>query len=168
MKKLALIVVLLGSIQMNAQQKVNSDAYALMLKTLLSHSVPEISVDSAVKLVDSTTIWIDARETNETAVSAIKNSIPVGYDNFKISSLDSISKSRKIIVYCSVGYRSEKVAEKLIKKGFKDVSNLYGGIFEWVNQGQNTYRDTTLTPQVHAYNKVWGAWLTKGQKVYGK
>ncbi|MFT6716416.1 MAG: rhodanese-related sulfurtransferase [Saprospiraceae bacterium] len=168
MKKLILSFVILSGSYLNAQQEVKSGAYSLMLKTLLSHTVPEISVDSAANITDSTTVWLDARESNEVKVSTIKNGIPVGYDNFEISSVDSIQKDIKIIVYCSVGYRSEKVAEKLIKAGYTNVSNLYGGIFEWVNQGQNTYMDSTVTPKVHAYNKVWGAWLSKGQKVYTK
>ena len=48
-----------------------------------------------------------------------------------------------------------------------DVSNLYGGIFEWVNQ-ENPVIDTTgnETKNIHAYNKTWGVWLNKGNKVY--
>jgi rhodanese-related sulfurtransferase len=151
-----------------AQPLVKSKAYALMLKGLLSHTVPELSVDSAKAISDSATIWLDAREENETQVSGINSATPVGYDKFNIKTLDGISKNSKIIVYCSVGYRSEKVAEKLIKAGFTDVSNLYGGIFEWVNAGNKTYINKIITPKIHAYNKVWGAWVNKGEKVYPK
>ncbi|MFT6747866.1 MAG: rhodanese-related sulfurtransferase [Glaciecola sp.] len=168
MKKLIIILVLLSGINLNAQREVNSNAYSLMLKTLLSHTVPEVSVDSAMKTTDSNTVWLDAREPNEIKVSTIKNSIPVGYDHFDISSVDSIPKNSEIIVYCSVGYRSEKVAEKLITGGFTDVSNLYGGIFEWVNREQTTYHDSIPTLNIHAYNRLWGEWLNKGVKVYTK
>lgn len=168
MKKVVFIVTLLFTVVLNAQPKVGSSAYGLMLKSLLSHSVPELSVDSALQIMDSTTVVLDAREPQESNVSGIKNAIPVGYDHFKLSSVDSVSKNSKVIVYCSVGYRSEKIAEKLIKAGFTDVSNLYGGIFEWVNKGQPTYKDSLITPKVHAYNKVWGAWVQKGEKVYNK
>lgn len=168
MKKLIAILILVSGNLLNAQQEVKSKAYSLMLKSLLSHNVPEVSINKAISTSDSSTIWLDARENKETMVSSIKNSIPVGYDHFNISSVDSIQKGSEIIVYCSVGYRSEKVAEKLIKAGFTDVKNLYGGIFEWVNQGHVTYKDDQITSKVHAYNKIWGAWVNKGQKVYSE
>lgn len=166
--KYFLLILITVSFSAQAQKKVQSQAYSTMLNALLSHTVPEITVDSATLNSDSTTVWLDARENNEIGVSAIKNSIPVGYDYFDISTVDSIPKNSKIIVYCSVGYRSEKVAEKMIKAGFTNVSNLYGGIFEWVNQGQTTYNNSMPTLNVHAYNKVWGTWLSKGVKIYTK
>lgn len=51
--------------------------------------------------------------------------------------------------------------------GFKNVSNLYGGIFEWVNQAHEIVNDSGKTDSVHAYNRFWGMWLQKGKKVYG-
>jgi rhodanese-related sulfurtransferase len=47
-----------------------------------------------------------------------------------------------------VGYRSEKVTEKLQKAGFTQVSNLYGGIFEWVNQGYPIVNQSGATSDV--------------------
>ena len=70
-------------------------------------------------------------------------------------------------MYCSVGYRSEKISEKLIAAGFTDVSNLYGGIFEWVNIGRPVYKASNQkTNRVHTYNKEWSKWLRTGIKVY--
>lgn len=168
MKKLIAVLILVTGSLLNAQQEVTSKAYSLMLKSLLSHSVPEISVISAIANSGTSTTWLDTRENNETMVSSIKNSLHVGYEDFTISSIDSIPKDSEIIVYCSVGYRSEKIAERLIKAGFSNVKNLYGGIFEWVNQGQATYRDNQITPEIHGYNKIWGAWVNKGQKIYSE
>ena len=146
-----------------------SKAYTTMLQTLLSHTVPEISVTQAVKQAQSTgTYFMDARETKEFNVSHIKGAISVGYDHFDLKNWSKIPKNAPIIVYCSVGYRSEKVAEKLIKAGYTNVKNLYGGIFEWVNQN-NTIVDNQGKPtqKVHAFDKNWGIWLQKGIKVYG-
>jgi len=136
-----------------------------MLNTLLSHSVPEVSVDE----VDSSksVVWLDARERNEFEVSQIDEAKWVGYDDFSLDRVEEIPKDQEIIVYCSVGYRSEKVAEQLMEAGFSNVSNLYGGIFEWKNQGQEVVDSTrTVTERVHAYSKIWGVWLKKGEKVY--
>jgi rhodanese-related sulfurtransferase len=149
-----------------AQRKVKSGSYNAMLKTLLKHSVPEISVDS-LSARQSKVVLLDAREPNEYAVSHLPNALPVGYNAFSLDAVKQVDKNAPVIVYCSVGYRSERVAEKLIAAGFTDVRNLYGGIFEWCNQ-KNSVVDTQGQPtnKVHAYNKVWGIWLKHAQKVY--
>ncbi len=70
-------------------------------------------------------------------------------------------------MYCSVGVRSERVGEKLQQAGFKNVRNLYGGIFAWKNKGYVVYnQQNEPTDSVHAYNRYWGQWLTKATKVY--
>ena len=78
--------------------------------------------------------------------------------------LDSLLKDldydSPIILYCSVGYRSEKLGKKLQKKGFTNVKNLYGSIFEWINQGytvENTKGQTSH--KVHTYNKKWSQYV---------
>lgn len=150
-----------------ARAQVQRGAYRLMLKSLLSHSVPEIGVQAAAR--DSASIvFLDAREPGEFEVSHIQGAIPVGYDHFDLAQLPDIQRDSRIVVYCSVGYRSEKVSEKLLAAGFQNVSNLYGGIFEWVNQGFPLRDQVGPTERVHAYSKTWGIWLRKGKKVYGK
>lgn len=148
-----------------AAGQVQSSAYNLTLKTLLSHSVPEVTVPQVKTMND--VLLLDAREWTEYQVSHLKNAKFVGYDQFEMDNLRLINKNQKIVVYCSVGYRSEKIAEKLKQAGYTNVSNLYGGIFEWVNQG-NTVVDThgSVTENIHAYSKTWGVWLNKGVKVY--
>ena len=146
-------------------QEVNSKAYDIMLQGLLSHSVKEVSVSDIKDKKD--VIFVDARERKEFDVSHIKGAILVGYDSLDLSALDKIDKSKEVVVYCSVGYRSEKVSEKLENIGFKNVSNLYGEIFEWKNQEQPIVTPKKEpTEEVHAYSKVWGIWLNKGKKVY--
>ncbi len=81
--------------------------------------------------------------------------------------VEKLNKDSPIIVYCSVGYRSERVGEKLKSAGFKNVKNLYGGIFQWVNEGHPVVnKKDHWTDSVHTYNKNWSQWLTKGIKVY--
>ncbi len=158
-----LLISMFSFLQLPAQ--VQSSAYNLMLKTLLSHSVPEVTV-LQVKAMDNI-VLLDAREWNEYEVSHLSNSMFAGYDEFEIDKVKSISKNQKIVVYCSVGYRSEKIADKLKQAGFTDVSNLYGGIFEWVNQGNPVVdKNGKVTDNIHAYSKTWGVWLNKGVKVY--
>jgi len=146
-------------------QEVESNPYGFMLNTLLDHSVPEVSVDEIPQ--NKEVILLDAREVNEFWISKIATARWVGYDDFSLDRVQDIPKDKKIVVYCSVGYRSEKVAEKLLKAGFNNVSNLYGGIFEWVNQGRIVFDSLEKkTSNVHAYNRAWGVWLKKGNKIY--
>ena len=71
------------------------------------------------------------------------------------------------MVYCSLGIRSEDVAEKLKKAGYTNVLNLYGGIFEWKNNDFTIYdSEEKETENVHTFDEAWSKWLTKGIKIY--
>ncbi len=117
--------------------------------------------------VSTNVIVLDTREKAEFDVSHLPRARWVGYDDFDLKRVANISKKDTIIVYCSIGYRSERVGEKLKKAGYTNVYNLYGGIFNWKNTNGvvvNSTNDTT--EKVHCYSKSWGRFLTKGQKVY--
>jgi hypothetical protein len=43
---------------------------------------------------------------------------------------------------------------------------MYGGIFEWVNNGYPIVNSAGPTQRVHAFDRTWGVWLKKGEKVY--
>lgn len=145
-------------------QRVQSGSFNMMLKVMLSHSVPECSVEQAAKYKNIQ--FLDARAKREYDVSHIDQALWVGYEDFDVNRLKEIGKDELIVVYCSVGYRSEKIAEKIKKLGFTKVFNLYGGIFEWVNQGHAVVSADKPTNKVHAYSKTFGVWLNKGEKVY--
>jgi hypothetical protein len=90
----------------------------------------------------------------------------VGYDDFDISRIQDVPKESRIVVYCAVGYRSERIGEKLIKEGYTDVRNLYGGIFGCTNVGFPLFDEKGQTDRIHAYSRFWGIWIKKGTKVY--
>lgn len=165
MRSALFIFLLFTATDIKAQ--VENKAFNLTLQALLAHSVNEITVAELAKVKKVT--LLDARAPAEYAVSHLENALLVGYDDFNIENVKDLDKKTPIVVYCSVGYRSEKVAEKLKQAGFTNVSNLYGGIFEWINQGNKVVDDSEKeTNNVHAYNKTWGIWLSKGNKVYDK
>lgn len=166
LNKVALLILGIMSF-LNSFSQVESTSYSLMLKALIKESIPIVAVaDLDQKQIQSTT-FIDSREKVEFDVSHIKGATWVGYDDFDMARMDAISKNEPIIIYCSVGYRSEKIGEKLIEAGYTNVSNLYGGIFEWVNQGKPIVDlSGKPTTKIHGYSKTWGIWLSKGEKVY--
>jgi rhodanese-related sulfurtransferase len=114
-------------------------------------------------------IFLDTREPKEFDVSHITGAICVGYDQFDPIKTKEILKKKEaiIIVYCSVGIRSEIIGTKLLKLGYKNVYNLYGGIFEWKNRGFLLLDSNEKpTENVHAFSKEWGKYLLKGNKIY--
>lgn len=52
--------------------------------------------------------------------------------------LTEIPRDRPILVYCAVGSRSSQVANYLVRQGYAEVYNLYGGIYSWSQQGLPT------------------------------
>jgi rhodanese-related sulfurtransferase len=134
-----------------------------------TRNVPYMSVET-LALPKTDAILLDAREEKEFNISHLENAIRVGYDDFKINeTLAKLPKDKnaKIVVYCSIGIRSETVAHKLIQEGYTNVYNLYGGIFEWKNANFKVI-DTLgkSTEKIHTFNKSWSKWLKKGEKVY--
>lgn len=148
----------------------NASAYNVMLKGLYKNPVlPIAPAELNQKLQNNEQIvLLDTRTLSEFDVSHIKGARFIDYNSFSLKNLAGISKSALVVVYCSVGYRSERIGEKLQKAGYSNVQNLYGGIFKWVNEGLPVYNRQAQTQQVHAYSRSWGVWLQKGEKVYGK
>lgn len=140
-----------------------------LIQNLNRETIPYISV-SSVKQAKEKIILLDARELEEFEVSHLSNAIHVGYNNFNLQkTIQELpqNKNTKIVVYCSLGMRSEKVAEQLEKVGYLNIFNLYGGIFEWKNHGNIVVdKNNKITEKVHAFNRKWGKWLIKGIKIY--
>lgn len=135
------------------------------LKSLYKNTVPIVSMEDAENWSNAT--LLDAREPEEYQVSHIPNATCVGYDDFEMASVSGLAKTDTIIVYCSVGYRSERIGEQLQEAGFQNVFNLYGGIFHWKNHdGVVVSADNDTTEKVHTYNRSWSRFLKKGEKVF--
>lgn len=160
MKLLLYLTCFLFSIMVSAQSTIPQ-----VLKKLNRGTVPYIKVEK----IKTNTVFLDAREPKEFNVSHIENAISVGFDKFDSKKVTTIIKDKNatIVVYCSIGIRSEIIGERLLKLGYKNVFNLYGGIFEWKNNGRKVVDNKKLgTNEVHTYNKEWSIYLKKGTEVY--
>jgi len=147
--------------------KVESPKYERMLERRLPINTPYVLVSEVDQHVQSSTVFLDAREKEEFYVSHIENARFIGYKEIDFYVLNDLPRDTSIIVYCSVGYRSGKVTKQLRDEGFTNVKNLYGGIFEWSNQGKplvDMKGESTLN--IHPYNERWGRWITNGVKTY--
>ena len=112
---------------------VKDAAFDKTITGLLDFEVTAISVSDLQKMKE--VLLLDAREEEEFAVSHIPGAVHIGYNHWSKEAVKNINMEKKIVVYCSVGYRSEKIGKKLKDLGFENVYNLYGSIFEWANQG---------------------------------
>ena len=84
-------------------------------------------------------IVIDMRNHYESEIGRFANAFCPDADTFKDAIkivLDKFDqqKDKKILLYCTGGIRCEKASSFLIHNGFKDVSQLYGGIIEYAQQ----------------------------------
>ncbi|WP_397364664.1 rhodanese-like domain-containing protein [Olleya sp. R77988] len=161
MKHLFFILVLFSSVAMS-QNKLSK-----LLKKHNDNSIPYISVQE-LAMPNTNAILLDSREEREFEVSHIKDAICVGYDDFDVNeTIKKLpNKEDKIVVYCSLGIRSETIAKKLKEAGYTNIFNLYGGIFEWKNNGFTVIdSDNNETEKVHAFSKEWSKWLKEGEKI---
>lgn len=156
------VLTLLLVTSCQAQQVTEADFHK-MLSNMYKETVPLIKSEE----VKENYVILDTREKEEFDISHLPGAIWVGYDDFQEEKIAAIAKDQPVLVYCSVGYRSERIGERLQKQGYAEVYNLYGGIFEWVNHDQEVLdKDEKATQGVHTYNKRWSKWLFKGDKVW--
>jgi len=110
----------------------------------------------------------DTRKRREYEVSHIPGAVWVSEKiNDSIYTYTKAKKNQPIVVYCSVGIRSEDVGEQLKKLGFTNVRNLYGSIFAWKDQGYKLVNmQNKETDSVHVFSKKWGKYLKTGIEVF--
>ena len=89
-------------------------------------------------------IIIDARNWYESKIGKFKDAIAPQMKNFrewkKIVDNDLQKyKDKTVVTYCTGGIRCEKASAYMIEKGFKDVYQLDGGIFNFIKKFPDTY-----------------------------
>jgi len=148
------ITFLFGTTLILFVPSINEGVYHMLVDSTLRESVPYIygkQVD-----IDNNVI-LDIRTLEEYEVSHLPNAIWAGKENDEILER---GKDAKIIVYCSLGKRSELKGEQLIERGYTNVYNLYGGIIEWHNNGMTTIdSNDNSTETIHPYSWFWGLWI---------
>lgn len=152
---------LLFSLPLRAQSDID-----LLLKEYNQRTVPYISVQD-VMLQPTNYLLLDTRKIEEYLVSHLPRAIWAGEKVDSTFAKAYPNKSIPIIVYCSVGIRSEDYGESLKALGYTNVQNLYGSIFAWKDQGNLVYnRDEKVTDSIHVFSKQWGKYLNTGIKVH--
>lgn len=145
-----------------------SPTYKRLLRSLYRNTVPTVPAAALAQELRQSTgpLLLDIRTPAEYRVSHLQGAHFVPYDSLKTEQFVGLDRNRPVVVYCSVGVRSEQLGERLHALGFRHVRNLYGGLFEWVNEGYPVYNTQGRTANVHPYSAMWSLWLKRGRKVY--
>ena len=136
------------------------------LKAEIRERFPTVSQLSTAELRDwskrgQDVLLLDARAGEEYAVSHLAGARHAPSESEAMRILDGAPKHRRIVVYCSVGYRSSALARELGARGYTDVHNLEGSIFEWANAGYPLYRGGQRVREVHPFDAHWGRLLER-------
>ncbi len=106
-------------------------------------------------------VLLDSRALNEYKTSHLQDAKFAGSEKEVLKATGDLNRGHPIVVYCSVGYRSSKLAVNLQELGFKNVYNLEGSIFQWANEGRPVYSKGVQVKRVHPFNHKWGKLLKK-------
>ena len=114
-------------------------------------SVPEIKISEYKSLSPQDLVLVDVRDSEEIKISTLPGAISLReYEQNQLNFLD-----KKIVVYCTIGYRSAEYVKKLIRKG-RLAYNLEGSLLGWIHNGGSVVDPSgTPTRKVHVYGRKW-------------
>ncbi len=123
--------------------------------------VQQLSTDSLAAMIarGDRPILLDVRTQAEYNVSHLPGARRLDPEATTFPTLEAVPHDTPIVLYCSVGYRSSSLAQRLQEKGFANVANLEGSIFRWANEGRVVVRSNVVVHKVHPYNALWGRLL---------
>jgi len=114
--------------------------------------VEGITVSELQKLQqqDQKLILVDVRSPRERAVSYIPGAITTEEFEHNLEQY----QNEKIIVYCTIGYRSGKYAQKMQRQGIR-VLNLEGSLLAWSHIQGQLINQIGATKKVHVFGRQW-------------
>jgi rhodanese-related sulfurtransferase len=139
-------------------EKLESKLRVAMLKANKDIKGPWIkAADLKAALQDSNLILVDVRQPAEREVSML----PHALDTYQFADgyRHGIPPGSRIVLYCTIGYRSGKYAEQLAAMGVK-AEVLEGGILMWSFVGgplvaRKSKTEWEPTKRIHVYDAEW-------------
>lgn len=154
---------LLSALGCNAQpipERLKTTYEPLNTKLSKMLSVDKFTISPAEAQQLDQPVYLDAREVSEYETSHLPGAKMLGFNKPDFQVLNQLDKNQNIVVYCTIGYRSEKMVARLRKRGFTNVYNLYGSIYAWSLSGFPLEdKEGKPTKMVHTYNKKWGTYF---------
>lgn len=121
--------------------------------------VPQMSAQGLAALLEQgqVPILLDARRYEEYRVSHLPQAQWAPRD-LEGHALSPRPIDQPVVIYCSVGVRSTKMARRLRRQGINAV-NLAGSIFQWAIEQRPLAGPGAERGWVHPYNDLWGILL---------
>lgn len=138
---------------MNSQNNVMNNAKNTMISNLRNS-------DNTGDNSDTSIVLVDVRSEAERRVSMIPSAIGVEDFELDLKKNPDLYKTRLIVPYCTIGYRSGKYGSELIKKyGCSNVRNGEGVVL-WTYSGSDLVKidikgGVTPANEVHTFGSVW-------------
>ena len=130
--------------------------------------VPHISSEELMTMESEDYILFDVREKDEFMISHMKDAIWVDPSIDASSFMEKFRNEiggKTLILYCSVGVRSTRLAEKLLASNtgmdVTQIYNLENGIFGWHNENRPIFQSQDSTDFIHPYNFRWGRMVNR-------
>ena len=105
----------------------------------------EISVDDAIKAIQTCDALIDVRETDEYLSGHLAGAMHMsrGMLEFKMAGNPKLqARDLKIVLYCKTSGRAALSAKSLAEMGYTHIQSIAGGIDAWVAAGHEVFKPT--------------------------
>ncbi|MYA18443.1 MAG: rhodanese-like domain-containing protein [Gammaproteobacteria bacterium] len=162
----ALLLVQAASTAEAPQERLEAeDRWAKTLRIVRETfpDVPQLSTERLAEALeaDADVVLLDARSKEEFETSHLQGAVRATSIRSAREALKEHGKKSMVVVYCSVGYRSSRLAQKLRATGVENVFNLEGSLFKWANEGRPVYRASEQVRTVHPFDEDWGDLLDR-------
>ena len=99
-----------------------------------------INTEESFKRIQEGAIVIDVRYPSEYSKIRIENSYNIPFKEITVEKIISINPDKKdIIIHCTAGITSKKVADKLVAEGYQGtIYEMDKGLIDWINLGFKT------------------------------
>jgi rhodanese-related sulfurtransferase len=139
-------------------EKLETRLRIAIAKATKDVNAPLIKAADLKKIIDdSNLVLIDVRKPREQEVSMLPHALTTA--EFAARFRHGIPADKRLVVYCTIGYRSGKYAMELAKQGIK-AENLEGGVLAWTLVGgkflvKDAKGEWMETNRVHVYDPEW-------------
>lgn len=147
-----------GAQTMSKAEKLEGKLRVAILKATKGIDAPLIMATELKRIIDDTNlVLIDVRQPKEQEISMLPRALTT--TGFAERFRRGIPAGKRLVVYCTIGYRSGKYAMELARQGIR-AENLEGGVLAWsFAGGEFLAKDPSgaLVPtvRVHVYDPEW-------------
>lgn len=106
-------------------------------------TVREISIDQALKVIQTCDVLIDVRENDEYLAGHLPGAIGMsrGMLEFIMASNPKLQqRDLSIVLYCKTSGRAALCAQSLANMGYTDIQSIAGGIDAWLAAGHEVFK----------------------------